>query len=185
MTLIRSKGFADTSVDDLCRAAGVTKGAFFHHFASKEALGVALAEHWTLVTSALFAADPYHQYPDPLDRVLGYIDLRAALIDGPLPAFTCVAGTMAQEVYLSSDTIRQACAASIFGHAATLEDDFAEALRLHAITGQDAASLARFTQSALQGGFILAKAAGDPAPAREAVAHLKAYIKLLFGSTLH
>ncbi len=43
IVLIRTKGFAGTSVDDLCTAAGVTKGAFFHHFASKEALGVAAA----------------------------------------------------------------------------------------------------------------------------------------------
>ena len=43
-SLVRRKGFAATSVDDLCVAAGVTKGAFFHHFASKEALGVALVD---------------------------------------------------------------------------------------------------------------------------------------------
>ena len=42
--VIRAKGFAATSVDDLCRAADVTKGAFFHHFGSKDALGVAAAE---------------------------------------------------------------------------------------------------------------------------------------------
>src|SRR5688572_9342897 len=46
-TLVRRKGWAGTSVDELCAEAGVTKGAFFHHFASKEALGVAAAEQWT------------------------------------------------------------------------------------------------------------------------------------------
>ena len=30
--VIRAKGFSATSVDDLCKTAGVTKGAFFHHF---------------------------------------------------------------------------------------------------------------------------------------------------------
>ncbi|MBL9052404.1 MAG: helix-turn-helix transcriptional regulator, partial [Tabrizicola sp.] len=29
-SLVRHKGFAATSVDELCAAAGVTKGAFFH-----------------------------------------------------------------------------------------------------------------------------------------------------------
>ena len=42
--IVRTKGFAATTVDDLCRAADVTKGAFFHHFASKDALGVAAAD---------------------------------------------------------------------------------------------------------------------------------------------
>ena len=40
MTLIRRNGFAATSVDQLCAAAGVTKGGFFHYLVSKEALGV-------------------------------------------------------------------------------------------------------------------------------------------------
>ncbi len=36
--VIREKGYSAATVDDLCRAADVTKGAFFHHFDSKEVL---------------------------------------------------------------------------------------------------------------------------------------------------
>ena len=39
--LVRARGYSATTVDDLCAAAGVTKGAFFHHFKSKEDLAVA------------------------------------------------------------------------------------------------------------------------------------------------
>lgn len=63
--LVRQQGFAGTSVDQLCREAGVTKGAFFHHFASKGALGVALADYWSSSTAAFFAAAPYHHHADP------------------------------------------------------------------------------------------------------------------------
>ena len=52
MTLIRRNGFAATSVEALCAEAEVTKGAFFHHFASKEALGVAAVEHWSALRIA-------------------------------------------------------------------------------------------------------------------------------------
>lgn len=178
--VIRAKGYSATSVDDLCAAAGVTKGAFFHHFASKEALAVAAADHWSEATGALFAAAPYHDLPDPLDRVLGYLDFRAALVQGPVEAFTCLVGTMVQETFVTSPAIRDACAASISGHAAKLEADIAAAMALHGVTGITAASLALHTQAVLQGAFILAKARASPEVALDSIAHLKRYILLLF-----
>jgi len=50
---IREKGYAATSVDELCARAGVTKGAFFHYFRSKDALAVAAADHWSETTGDL------------------------------------------------------------------------------------------------------------------------------------
>lgn len=179
--IIRAKGFAATSVDDLCRAASVTKGAFFHHFASKEALGVAAAEFWAETTSAFFEAAPYHGPSDPLDRVLAYVAFRKAIIAGEIAEFTCLVGTMAQETFASAPDIRDACAGSIFGHTATLEADIAAARQARGITADwTAASLARHTQAVLQGAFVLAKAANDPALAREGLDHLDRYIRHLF-----
>src|SRR5512136_66209 len=61
LSVIRAKGYEATTVDDLCAEAGVAKGSFFHHFKTKEALGIAAAEYWSEVTSALFEAAPYHR----------------------------------------------------------------------------------------------------------------------------
>jgi TetR/AcrR family transcriptional repressor of nem operon len=180
---IRAHGFAATSVDALCQSAGVTKGAFFHQFGSKENLGVAAADYWADTTSVLFASAPYHEHADPLDRVLAYVGFRRAMIQGAPAEFTCLAGTMVQEVYASAPSIRDACARSIFSHAATLEADIAAAMRARRIKGPwTAASLARHTQAVLQGAFILAKAADDRAYAIESVDHLTRYIELLFSA---
>jgi len=179
--VIRAKGFAATTVDDICRAADVTKGAFFHHFGSKDALGVAAAEYWAETTSDFFAAAPYHQPADALQRVLAYVAFRKAIIVGEAAEFSCLVGTMAQEVYASSADIREACGRSIFGHAATLEADIETARRDRGI-GDDwsAASLARHTQTVIQGGFVLAKAGNDAELARESLDHLDRYIRHLF-----
>ncbi|TIO08482.1 TetR/AcrR family transcriptional regulator [Mesorhizobium sp.] len=179
--IIRAKGFAATTVDDLCRTAAVTKGAFFHNFGSKDALGIAAAEFWAETTSGFFAAAPYHDPADALERVLAYVAFRKAIIAGDLAEFTCLVGTMAQEVYASAPDIRDACGRSIFGHTATLEADIEAARRDHGITDDwTAESLARYTQAVIQGGFILAKAGNDPALAQESLDHLDRYIRHLF-----
>lgn len=181
--VIRAQGFSATTVDQLCQAAGVTKGAFFHHFASKQALGVAAAAYWAETTAGFFADAPYHAHSDPLDRLLGYIDFRRDIIEGELAEFTCLVGTMTQEVYDSHPAIREACAASIFGHAATLEPDILAAMETRGIQADwSAASLATHTQAVLQGAFILAKAAGSSVLARDSVDHLRRYIELLFSA---
>jgi TetR/AcrR family transcriptional repressor of nem operon len=170
-------------VDELCTAAGVTKGAFFHHFDSKEALAVAAAELWSSSTGALFAAAPYHEPADPLDRLLAYLDFRRDLLVGAPAEFTCLAGTMVQETFDSNPAIRAACEAAIFDHAATLEADCA-ALIARAGLGDrmSAESLALHTQAVLQGAFILAKAKGSATVAADSIEHLKRYIVLLFAT---
>src|ERR1700752_3551780 len=78
LTAIRAKGYTATTVDDICEAAGVTKGAFFHHFKRKEDLAVEAAKHWGTITSGLFASAPYRALTDPLDRGLAYGYFRKA-----------------------------------------------------------------------------------------------------------
>lgn len=179
---IRRKGFAATSVDDLCQATGVTKGAYFHHFRSKEAMGVAAAEFWSETTGALFDQADYHRHDDPLDRVLAYLDFRRSLIAGDLAGFTCLLGTLAQEAHDTSPAIRDAAGQGISGHADTLVADISAAMeRLNTPPDWTAESLALHTQVVLQGAFVVAKALNDPEPAREAIDHLERYVRHLFG----
>lgn len=184
--LIRQRGYAATTVDDLCAGAGVSKGAFFHHFPSKDALAVAAVNRWSEVSAALFQSASYHKSRDPLDRVLGYLDFRKELLKGEVAKFSCLAGTMVQEAYATHAAIREACDASISGHAASLEADIAAAMKLYGVRAKwSAQSLALYTQAVLQGSFILAKAKGGPEVAATSIDHLRRYIELLFKPTEH
>ncbi|HEX4192757.1 MAG TPA: TetR family transcriptional regulator [Stellaceae bacterium] len=181
MQVIRAQGYAATSVDDICRVAGLTKGAFFHHFKSKEDLAVAAAAHFAAMAEGLFATAPYRRLADPFARLLGYVDFRSAIIDGPIPEFTCLLGTMVQETYATHPAIRQACDVSIGAHAAEVAKDIAAAKALYTPEAPwDADSLALHTQAVLQGAYVLAKAKNGNAIARDSVAHLRRYIELLF-----
>lgn len=180
--LVRQKGLSATSVDEICAAAGVSKGAFFHHFKSKDELAAAAANHWSDVTEAFFETAPYHAPQDPLDRVLGYIAFRREMMAGEIADFTCFVGTMAQEAWMSSPPIAAATWDSMSRHAGKLVPDIEAAMAQHAPAGdRDARSLALHIVAVTQGAFILAKASGDAAVAQDSLDHLRRYIETLFG----
>ena len=87
------KGYAQTSVDEIATAAGVTKGAVYHHFAGKEALfRVVHAEvEADALARATGAADPsaapieqlVTQLNAYLDAALDEEIQRITLVDGP------------------------------------------------------------------------------------------------------
>ena len=95
--VIRSKGYAATRVEDICEVTGLTKGSFFHHFASKEEVAIAAAGHFSALAEGVFEGAAYKRRSDPLERLLGYVDFRKAMVRGDLPEFTCLLGTMVQE----------------------------------------------------------------------------------------
>jgi TetR/AcrR family transcriptional repressor of nem operon len=182
--VIRAKGYSATRVEDICAAAGLTKGSFFHHFESKEDLALAAAEHFSSMADNLFAQAPYRSVSDPVDRLLGYVDFRKAILRGDLPQFTCLLGTMVQEAYETHPKIREACDRYLASHAHVLEADIAEALKTRGLHPEwTAESLAFYMQAVIQGSFILAKAQGSAAVAAGCIDHLRRYLELLFPPT--
>lgn len=182
MKLVRQKGYDATTVDELCQEAGVTKGAFFHHFENKEAVAVAATKFWTEFTGQVFATAPYHQMEDPLDQLIGYIDFRRQLLEGrSLPECTCLLGTMAQEKFETSPAIRAACFDGIHTHATEVAKMISAAKLRHAPNATwGAESLALYTQAVIQGAFVLAKAKDDVALAADMILHMRRYVELLF-----
>lgn len=181
MTVFRQRGYAATTVDDLCSAAGVTKGAFFHHFATKEAVGIAAAQHFADMAAGIFVEAPYRSLPDPRDRLLGYVDMRIAMLEGRLCDVTCLLGTFAQELYDSHPAIRAAVERHMFDHIAMIAADAQAAKAKYAADADwSAESLAVHIQTALQGAFIFAKVRGGTAVAIDSLRHLRRYLELLF-----
>ncbi len=180
--LVRRQGWSATSVDQLCAAAGVTKGAFFHHFSSKEALGIESAAQWTeRARGHIFEAPVLLAIADPLERVIAHIDLRLAMLEGPAEDYSCFVGTLVQEAFATSDPLRAASNASFSAYAERLALDIQEAIDRYGIaSGITALSLAYHVQASLQGAFVLAKAKGEPSYARDTIAHLKHYVLVLF-----
>jgi TetR/AcrR family transcriptional repressor of nem operon len=181
--VVRAKGYAATTVDDLCAAAGVTKGSFFHHFKSKEEMVLEAVAHWSTWTDEVFASAPYAAAADPRDRLFGYLDFRRALLDHTVPQFTCLMGTLVQETYATHPDVRAACDRGMSSHVATLTRDIEAARATYAPDATwSASSVGYFIQAVLQGSFIFAKAKQDAEIARGNLAHLRRYLESLLGS---
>jgi TetR/AcrR family transcriptional regulator, transcriptional repressor for nem operon len=181
LNVIRAKGYAATTVDDICNAAGLTKGSFFHHFKGKDDLALAAAAWWGELTEGFFAAAPYHHSPDPLQRLLGYVDFRGDILQGELAEYTCLLGTLVQETYATHPDIRAACDKGMSTHIDLITRDVEAAKQLYAPDAPwSAESVGYFIQSVLQGAFIFAKAKQGPEIVREDLAHLRRYLELIF-----
>jgi TetR/AcrR family transcriptional repressor of nem operon len=181
LKVVRAKGYAATRIEDVCDEAGLTKGSFFHHFKSKEDLALSAVIHWDANASRLFAAAPYHHAADPLDRLIGYVDFRKAILTGDLPDFTCFRGHDRPGNLPTPPNVSAACERNISNHAKTLDADIRAAMRKYG--GRDnwtPEGLALHLQGVIQGAFILAKAKGSAAVAAESLDHLRRYLELLF-----
>jgi TetR/AcrR family transcriptional repressor of nem operon len=179
--LIRSRGYEATRVDEVCAAAGVTKGSFFHHFKTKEDLAQAAAQRFADRADALFAGAPYHAAATPLARLLGYVEFRIQMIQGEQADFTCLLGMVSQETFLTHPGLAAASGTHIRDHAATLVPDI-RAARDALAPGADWSpeSLALHIQAVVQGSFVLAKSQQDPQVAADSLRHLHRYLVQLF-----
>jgi TetR/AcrR family transcriptional repressor of nem operon len=182
--VIRAKGYTATRIEDICEEAGLTKGSFFHHFDSKEDLALAAADHFATRADEAFAAAPYQSFEDPLDRLLGYVDFRIAILQGKLPDFTCLLGMMVQETYETHPAIRATCDRHISAHALAVAREIAAAKARYAPNAPwTAESLGLYTQAVIQGAFVLAKAKHGPEIAADCLGHLRRYLETQFKPT--
>ena len=62
--LFSTRGFNAASVDDICAEAGISKGAFYHHFESKQALFLALLDGWLKIIDTAIEASKDKTAPE-------------------------------------------------------------------------------------------------------------------------
>lgn len=176
MELLHSKGFNATSVQDITDAAGVPKGSFYNHFASKEALGLEVVQRYIEAVGAL-AAVLKDRTLAPRQRLQRYFDGMIASNRANDYHYGCMLGNFSTELSNQIPAMRTAMREAFDGSSGLLAMAIAEGQQDGSIgRAVPAADLAGFINDAWQGAVVRAKAAHSSAPlerfARVALGHL-------------
>jgi TetR/AcrR family transcriptional repressor of nem operon len=178
-TLFLRQGYTATGIDEICAQSGLTKGALFHYFADKEALGMATLERWIDDGARAFSSGAYLHHPDPLARALGFVDFAIELSRMGPPG--CIAGIFTQELAPTNAKVREACSAAFSGWVDNFEGLIGAAKAAYAPASDlDPRSLAQHALAVLQGSLILARAHQRPEIVAEQLRHFRAYLAAQF-----
>lgn len=176
--LFHSKGYGDTSMDDIIRACGVAKGNVYYHFKNKEAVALAALErHKSDYFTTTFPADAATG-ESPLEWLLKYIDGMAERMSADGCRKGCFFGNLALEMSPSSEPIRK----SLEGYFTEVERRIAKLLSRAKRKGElpkqlDASRTAAMMLGLMEGALLLGKARRDPEGMRNAARFIKDYLR--------
>ena len=181
IALFLRQGYAGTSLDDILRDTGLTKGAFFHHFRSKSDLALAAAQHAGEQQARLFAecsAQAEAMSDDPLERMLVFLRLSLELPQTPAG---CIFATYTHESAQFEPEIQAFVAERFRRWQAAYEQKFVAliAARTPALP-VTAAELAQMLICMIEGGLILSSSDGNPGCLARQSQRFRQYLELLF-----
>jgi TetR/AcrR family transcriptional repressor of nem operon len=180
--LMLARGYSETSIDQICSAAKVTKGGVFHYFTSKEDLGRAVLERYASTMFEVVRNAPFTKKADPLQRVYGYVDFLIGRSKSPDLRNGCIIGNFAQLASKNHPTIGSLCTEYFGWWSDAFKADLDKAKAKYAPKKRiDTKELADFLISVFEGSLMLAKSKGDVKIAEKNMLHYKHYLKSLFG----
>lgn len=184
-SLFLSHGYGGASVDAILERAGLSKGAFFHHFTSKAELAHALIERYaaadrTLLVESLARAERLSR--DPLQQVLILVGLYEEMLDGltdPYPG--CLFAAYCYQAGLFDDRVNSVVRDSLAEWRTVVGGKLREAMDRHPpAMAVEAPDLADALLAVIEGAFVLSKSLHDPQLVVRQLRHYRNYLELLF-----
>jgi TetR/AcrR family transcriptional repressor of nem operon len=183
--LILDHGYGATTVDAVVNRAGITKGAFFHHFGSKSDLARALVDRYALLDkqhleqqmerAAKLATDPLQQL---LVLIALYEEEFQSLAE-PFPG--CLFASYIYENKLFDEATISVLRQSTLMWRRVAREMLEKVAAVHPPkVPVDLESLADLFYALTEGSFIMTKTLGDKTLLARHTRHLRTYLELLF-----
>jgi AcrR family transcriptional regulator len=177
---IHRHGFQAASVTQILSDTGLTKGALYHHFPDKKALGLAVVEEIVRPRLAAMMFDPLQGTDRPLATMQSILTEKAAESDPWVVTLGCPLNNLIQEMSPVDEEFRQ--------HLNRLFQDWVEVVKQSLQRGQaagevrktiDAGETAFFIVSALEGCVGMSKNTQSIAAYRGCLMQLSMYLESL------
>lgn len=180
---IHRHGYQGTRLDDIIKATGLTKGALYHHFPNKQALGYAVVDEIVAGMIDEMWLAPLRETGDPLGTLVRTISQLEAAAGEQLITLGCPLNNLAQEMSALDEGFRQRLNQLFQRWQEGLRDALDRAVRLGQIPAQtDTSAAATFIVAALEGCIGMAKNAQDMHRLRVCTAGLVDYLRSLQGA---
>jgi TetR/AcrR family transcriptional repressor of nem operon len=182
--LMLHQGYAATTVDQICAEVGMTKGSFFHHFASKEAICRAAVDAWGEMGTRLYAQAWQDPTVDPLQQLYRMLDIMISFTTTRDEPCLCMVGMMSQELALTNPALREVCAGHLDDWTRSVVRLLSEAKQRHRPAADfDPERIAWLLNSIWQGSMLIAKTRQTPDLIVSNLELVRAYVAGLFAST--
>ena len=161
-------GFAATGVQEIVNAAGVPKGSFYNHFASKEDFGREVVEFYFTSGVPVLREILADQQIPPLDRMRNYFEQRIQAFKQTDFIKGCLMGNMSLEIADHSGPIRDTIAANFREWSMMFENCVAEAQKSGAVQNPMPSSvLAQFILNSWEGALLRMRVEKNDQPLRD------------------
>jgi TetR/AcrR family transcriptional repressor of nem operon len=175
------QGFSATGVDEICREAGVTKGAFFHHFKTKEDLGRAALAEWAAVGQSFYQQALSAPLKGPLDQVHRFFDIMLGIVEQTPGTLSCLVGMLSQELAMANGALRECCREHLTEWTALVRDLLVAAKKVQKPKVDfDPEQVAWFLNSLWQGSMLVGKTGAGAEMIVRNLHHGRAYVDALF-----
>ncbi|WP_115717617.1 acrylate utilization transcriptional regulator AcuR [Gallaecimonas mangrovi] len=160
-----SQGFSATGLDGILRAAKVPKGSFYYYFASKEAYGLAVLDHYDAFFCHLLAKSLNNSALPALARIHHFVEAAKAGMEKYQFQRGCLVGNLGQEVNLLPKAFRGRLEAVLQGWQHKMAATLAAAQGSGELAaGADCQQLANYFWIGWEGAVLRARLAESAAP---------------------
>jgi TetR/AcrR family transcriptional repressor of nem operon len=172
LDLMLAQGYTATRVDEICEAAGLSKGSFYHFFKTKEDIAIAALHQFHENGINAMKAGDFTRCTDPVQRAEKFIDYVEQIAPKQWKK-GCMLATFGTEMAESDSHLRKIVQGIMKEYEKEWSEIFAPLAEGTDVTPQE---IAGHYAVVIEGGIVMSRIFGKPLLIRKAIHEFRHYL---------